>query len=425
MSTLMICIVLLFWSSMNLKCHKFVMRLSPIGEKSMKVKSSVPNKKTMLKNSILCFLVALTLSIGCQNSPSSGNPLERVLASEHPKIKRVMDSVDQYQVQIRYTQIDRKGDSINFTDYDFQVNKDNYFYPASTVKFPIAVLALEKLNEIDTLNLDTRFYVEGDSVETTFAEAVSQIFAVSDNDANNRLVELLGQDAINSGLKSKGISPVRIAHRLGYHSDDLATKPLIIYMNDSTTATYKGTVNTAAKPLELNKIQKGIGFYEDGELVEESFDFSLKNYYPVTAQHGVLKRVIFPEQFNASERFDLSDTQHQYLLKTMHTLPRAVGYDPDTHYDGYCKFFMYGDTKEDIAAHIKIYNKVGFAYGTLTDCAYITDSKNNVEFLLTATILVNRDGVFNDDQYEYDEIGIPFLAELGRQLYRYELNRKN
>ncbi len=379
----------------------------------------------MLKNAILHFLLVLILTVGCTDPQSSGNPLEQVLASDHPKIKRVMDSIDEYQVQIRYTQINRSGDSLKLIDYDFQVNEANYFYPASTVKFPIAVLAMEKLNDIDTLDLSTRFYVEGDSVETTFAEAVSQIFAVSDNDANNRLVELLGQDVINSRLSSKGVSPVRIAHRLGYHSDDLTTKPLIIYLNDSTTATYEGTVNTAAKPLELNEIQKGIGFYEDGELVNEPFDFSLKNYYPVKAQHGVLKRVIFPEQFDESQRFNLSDAQHQYLLKTMHTLPKALGYDPVTYYDGYCKFFLYGDTTEAMEEHIKIYNKVGFAYGTLTDCAYITDSKNNVEFLLTATILVNKDGVFNDDQYEYDEIGIPFLAELGRQLYQFELNRNN
>lgn len=379
----------------------------------------------MLKNAILYFLLVLILTVGCTDPQSSGNPLEQVLASDHPKIKRVMDSIDEYQVQIRYTQINRSGDSLKLIDYDFQVNEANYFYPASTVKFPIAVLAMEKLNDIDTLDLSTRFYVEGDSVETTFAEAVSQIFAVSDNDANNRLVELLGQDVINSRLSSKGVSPVRIAHRLGYHSDDLTTKPLIIYLNDSTTATYEGTVNTAAKPLELNEIQKGIGFYEDGELVNEPFDFSLKNYYPVKAQHGVLKRVIFPEQFDESQRFNLSDAQHQYLLKTMHTLPKTLGYDPVTYYDGYCKFFLYGDTTEDMEEHIKIYNKVGFAYGTLTDCAYITDSKNNVEFLLTATILVNKDGVFNDDQYEYDEIGIPFLAELGRQLYQFELNRNN
>jgi hypothetical protein len=44
--------------------------------------------------------------------------------------------------------------------------------------------------------------------------------------------------------------------------------------------------------------------------------------------------------------------------------------------------------------------------------------------MVTATILVNSDGVFNDDAYEYDQVGIPFLAQLGRELYQYELQRK-
>jgi len=377
----------------------------------------------MFKKGFFIFL-GIVLTTSCSTKKPITDPLEFVLASENPNIKRVIDSVAQYEVQIRYTQIDRAKDSIIFTDYDFQVDDLNYFYPASTVKFPTAVLALERLNQIDTLDMHTRFYVEGDSVETTFAKAVSEIFSVSDNDANNRLVEFLGQDAINSSLNQKGIAPVRIAHRLGYHSDDLATKPLIIYQNDSTTTIFEGTLNTSPEPLELSFIEKGIGFYEDEALINEPFDFSLKNYYPVSTQHGLLKRVIFPEKFPEKERFDLSQEQRGYLLMAMHTLPKEVGYDPLEYYDGYCKFFMFGDTKDDIPKNIKIYNKVGFAYGTLTDCAYITDTENDVEFLLTATLLVNKNGIFNDDTYEYDKIGIPFLAQLGRQLYAYELKRK-
>ena len=75
-------------------------------------------------------------------------------------------------------------------------------------------------------------------------------------------------------------------------------------------------------------------------------------------------------------------------------------------------------------AHIKIYNKVGYAYGYLTDCAHIVDTKNNISFTLTATIHVNKNQIFNDDTYEYDEIGIPFLAELGRQIHQFYLNQK-
>jgi hypothetical protein len=84
---------------------------------------------------------------------------------------------------------------------------------------------------------------------------------------------------------------------------------------------------------------------------------------------------------------------------------------------------MFGDTKENIPANIKIYNKVGDAYGTLIDCAYIVDTENKVEFMVSATLLVNKDGIFNDDKYDYDAIGFPFLAELGRQLYAKNLKK--
>lgn len=351
--------------------------------------------------------------------------LVKALSSQDPKIKTVMDNLEAHEVQIRYTQIDRRNDSIIFTDYDFQVDENNYFYPASTVKFPAAVAALEKLNEIDSLSMNTQFFVEGDSVQTTFAKAISEIFAVSDNAANNRLVEFLGQDDLNERMMHRKVSPIRIAHRLSTsNADDVTTKPLIFYLNDSTTSLSKPIINSPINPLDLNRIRKGIGFIADESYQQGPFDFSLKNYYPIKAQSALLKRIIFPEVFPKEQRFNLSDNQHKYLLTAMQTLPPKLGYDPDEFYDSYVKFFIFGDNTDPMPNHIKIYNKVGYAYGTLTDCAYIKDTKNNIDFMVTATILVNSNGIFNDNNYEYDEVGIPFLAQLGRELYQMELARK-
>ncbi|WP_405381440.1 serine hydrolase [Maribacter sp. LLG6340-A2] len=362
--------------------------------------------------------------LSCTNDRVDANALEKALASEHPNIRVVMDSLAKYEVQIRYSQIDRLKDSIILTDYDFQVNDSLYFYPASTVKLPVALLALERLYKTDTLNVHTKYYVEGDTIESTVAQDITEIFAVSDNLANNRLFELLGQNAINASLKEKNIAPVRISHRLGYHSEDLRTKPLVIYLNDSTTGMSVPSYNTNPEPLKLKGIKKGLGYMDDDGLVKEPFDFSIKNYLPVSALHSILKRIIFPEKFKPNERFHIGNEQRELILKAMSTVPRNVGYDQNIYHDGYCKFFMHGDTKEKIPPTLKIYNKVGFAYGTVTDCAYIKDSLNNVEFLLTATILVNQDGIFNNDHYEFEEIGIPFLAQLGREIYAEELKRK-
>ena len=380
----------------------------------------------MIKKHTCLFYFGIVILISSCSKTIQKNPLKRALASKDIRIKRVMDSLEQYEIQIRYTQIDRKNDSILFTDFDFQLNSNNYFYPASTVKLPASIAALEKLNEIDSLDRNSKFYIEGDSTETTFAKTIEAIFAVSDNSANNKLVEFLGFDNINARMQKRGVHPIRISHRLSTsNADDVTTKPLVLYLNDSTIATSKPIINKSATALTLNRIKKGKGFYEGDSLHQEPFDFSLKNYYPITSQHELLKRIIFPGNFSKKHCFNLSENQHDFLLNAMSILPKDAGYDSKTFYDSYAKFFMYGDSKEPIPNNIKIYNKVGYAYGTLTDCAYIKDAKNNVDFMLTTTILVNKDSIYNNDNYEYDTIGIPFLAQLGRELYKIALEHKN
>ncbi len=370
------------------------------------------------------FLAVLCLS-SCQTNPSYDNALEAALASKDEKITRVMDSLDRHEIQIRFTQVDTSDGKLILTDHDFQVNENNYFYPASTVKFPAALATLEKLNELDSLDRTTRFFIEGDSIETSFKRAIEEIFAVSDNEANNRLVEFLGFDGLNQRIMSRVGKPIRISHRLSTsNADDVTTKPLVLYASDSSTVVSEAIINAPVTPLSLNKIEKGMGFYAGDSLHQQPFNFELKNYYPISTQHEVLKRVVFPDQFPAEEQFNISEEQHQFLLKTMSSLPYELGYDRETYYDSYVKFFLYGDMEDPMPSSIKIYNKVGYAYGTLTDCAYIKDTENNVAFLLTATILVNKDGIFNDDNYEYDSVGIPFLAQLGREIYQFELARK-
>jgi hypothetical protein len=60
----------------------------------------------------------------------------------------------------------------------------------------------------------------------------------------------------------------------------------------------------------------------------------------------------------------------------------------------------------------------------LADCAYVVDFKNNVEFCVTAMIYCNEEDVLNNDRYQYDAVGLPFLTELGQLLYREELQRE-
>jgi hypothetical protein len=363
------------------------------------------------------------LEFGC--SATKKNILQESLASDNLKIKAVMSNPEPFELQIIYTQILRhKNNKVTFKDFTYKLNAENYFYPASTVKFPIAVLALEKLNTIENTSKDTPYLIEGKPEKLRFSEEITKVFAVSENEASTNLLEFIGFDYVNESMKAKGLSPFRVSHRLSSpNAAEPKSKSITLYKADNSVVILPEITNKCSIPLTINKLKKGIGFMKDDVLVNEPFDFSNKNYYPLETLHNTLKRIVFPEAFKASERFNLTEKDREFILFSMQNLPKNAGYDPIEYYDGYCKFFMFGDTKENIPATIKIYNKIGEAYGTLTDSAYIVDTENKVEFMVSATILVNKNGIFNDGVYEYDEIGFPFLAELGRQLYAKNLKK--
>jgi len=376
------------------------------------------------------FLLGLMI-LGCQTQKTG---LEKLSKSKNDLLKPVFDNAEKYELQILYTQVNRKPNGeIEFTDFNYRVNDNAYFYPASSVKLPVAALALEKLKELRNseqigIIRDSPYYIEGDSVKHSISTDIEAVFAVSDNEAFNRLFEFLGQDYINNKLEQKGLIPVSISHRLSVgNALKTETIPMIFEIlenNDTSTFRLPVTNNLSAIPLNMNGIQKGIGFIHNDTLVDGAFDFSLKNYFPLRSQNQLMKQLMFPENFPENKRFEMDEEDRKFLLNAMKQLPREAGYDPEEYPDSYVKFFLYGDTKNAIPDEIKIYNKIGEAYGTLTETAYITNASKELEFFLSATILVNKNGVYNDDNYEYESIGIPFFAALGREIYELELNRK-
>ena len=54
------------------------------------------------------------------------------------------------------------------------------------------------------------------------------------------------------------------------------------------------------------------------------------------------------------------------------------------------------------------------------DAAYILEKKSGREFSISASIQVNANQTFNDNEYEHEELGAPFLGESGRQLIGFE-----
>jgi len=374
------------------------------------------------------------------------NPLLDIINKNKTAFSDIFDRPDHYEVQIIYTQIDRDENNVpHFQSHYYQLDTTNYFYPASTVKMPTAFAALEKLNQLSIKGLDKNTPMRNGFGSTPQTEAsldasaknllpsiahyIKKIFLVSDNDAYNRLYEFVGQKELNKRLDQKGFTDLRLIHRLsapGYNAEtNRHTNPVTFYKNDKVLYHQGEVYSRTGADLGLQKEIKGKGYADnEGNIVKEPFNFTAKNYVSLQNLHDILKTVLFPESVPAGQRFDLTAEDYQFLYKYMSMTPKTSDYPKYDKPDGYVKFFMFGGDAPTIPDHIKIFNKVGDAYGYLTDVAYVMDTKNKVEFMVAATIHVNDNRIYNDGVYEYDGLGFPFFKDLGNLIYARELGRE-
>ena len=351
-----------------------------------------------------------------------------ISSSDDQYIQKVISDPAAFELQIHYSRRSL-ADQTEFEDYQYSYalnQKKPYFYPASTVKLPASIFALEKLNEFENINRDTPFLVQGDTLPISTARCVEQIFAVSDNKANNLLFEFLGTDYYNRRFKELGFENSRISHRLSTpNSAESTTLPIYFFDDTDTILSIASQTNAPIEKLDLLGVKKGVSHIDDnGERKDDPFDFSLKNWYDLEDQMQTVKRLIHPELYPENMRFKINEEQRAFLIETMAKTPKELGYEQETYFDSYVKFLVFGDQKEINAPNIKVHNKVGLAYGTLTDTAYIVDEENQIDFFLSVTLLVNKNEQFNDGVYEYDELGIPFMAALGKRILAFEKNLK-
>ena len=369
----------------------------------------------------------------------------------------ILKNYKNWNVQIIYTQINRdaKGNP-DLKHHYFNVNAGKYFYPASTVKLPVVLLALQKLNELKErdrlnnevgpgINMNTTMLTEtafsGQTAvfndpttidgRPSIAHYIKKILMVSDNDAYNRLYEFLGQEYINAEMKKKGYTDVQILHRLNIfltEEENRRTNPIKFYDADNKVLYVQPEQRNNAKHT-VRKDSMGQGYYKAGKLINSSMDFSKKNRIGIEDLHKILISLVFPGKVKATERFNITEADRLFVLKYMSQYPTESLYPPyaaDTvnYWPAYCKFLLYGAEKKPLPENIRIFNKVGDAYGQMIDVAYVADYKNKIEFFISAVIYCNSDGILNDDKYDYDSIGKPFMKNLGNVIYDYEMKRK-
>ncbi|MES2377538.1 MAG: serine hydrolase [Bacteroidota bacterium] len=396
----------------------------------------------------ICVLVLCLFSLKTLAQQTDTVFLEKLLESHPELFQGILNHPTHNEVQLLYTQIDRDEHNIpHFTSYSYRLNPKHYFYPASTVKLPTLIFALEKLHELHIKGLTTETVMLTDSSfrdQTRVTNDTSaktglpsignygkKILLVSDNDAYNRLYEFVGREELNQKLQKYGLKDTRIVGRLAIgDGDDRArhTNPIRFYNSGKLVYTKPELVDNNNYPVNVENLLQGKGYLDrNDKLVMKPFDFTDKNVYPLSDQQAVLKRLLFPEAFPKNERFNLTREDYQFIYKYMSMYPtesEKPTYHRPEYFPAYCKFLFYGsDSSALVNPDIRIFNKIGDSYGYDIDNAYIVNFKTKTEFMLSAVVQSNEDGILNDNKYEYATVCLPFMKNIAQVLYQYELKR--
>lgn len=356
-------------------------------------------------------------------------------------LKKITRHPDAYRLQIIYTEIDRSSGAPVFTDHVFNIRPESYFYCASLVKLPVAILSLRKLNE---LGLSQEAILFTDSSEVchrrvrrdtsapggypSVAHYIRKMLVVSDNAAYSRLYEFLGVDYMHERLARGGYPEIRILNRYDGScrgKGQRITNP-VTFLDGNLKVIYEQKALTASGtyPMPLKDMRVGKAYYEGTRKVHAPKDFRGSNYMSLGDCHRLLRELIFPAEGDTA----LKVSQRDFLIRALSDLPRqnpAPRYSASMYPDNYKKYLFYGDRRTAVSdTGLVITNIVGRSYGFLSDCAYFSDQVRGLEFMLSAVIYANEDEVINDGKYDYQTLGLPFLAELGRQVYGYELRKK-
>ncbi len=399
---------------------------------------------TRLTASLLLLAAPVTAGPAAQE----GGPLDLgKLLSAHSKLARgVVERAEEHRLQVLVAEV-VEGAAGELTLRRSRLGApDAYFYPASSIKTAAAVAALEFLNELNAerglaLGLDTELVYaplfEDEQLEDedasnldggriTVGHEIRKLSIVSDNRAYNRLFELVGQERLDASLLRAGLPSFHLVHRLSEARTPAENRQLpSIALRDPATETVFTLPARSTKPLpppadhpSLLCGRAWIG--GDDVRHEEPFRFHDKNRVDLLELQDFLVELVRPEIDTGRRGFPgLTVDQRAFLLDAMACLPRDSAnpaYDPEKYPDDYVKFLLPGLARVVPAESLRIWNKVGLAYGFTIENAYVEDARTGRGFFVAVALYTNPNETLNDGVYGYDDTAFPFHAAVGEVL---------
>jgi len=311
---------------------------------------------------------------------------------------------------------------------------DKYYYPASLVKIPAALVALEELNRLQ-VSLDAFIRFNTDTVEVcgstrfvdltaknniSFRQMLRELIVVSDNHFYNAFYHFITPGSLRSRFLQMGFDDVYVykAFTGCDASQQLTTYPSIvceILPKSTKIIELRGrTMNPYSffKAYEETDDRKFGSKHEneDGEIVDGPYDLNYNIEIPLNQLHEMMLRFMYPEMYPEEKRWKIREEDRIYLMELMgmypseiHSVYRSLKHLDDLEY-------KYVPGTESSAG--RTYGKLGLSYGFASETVFVPTAGKGTGVLLSYSVYVNSNDIVNDGEYDYETVARPFAREL-------------
>jgi len=342
-------------------------------------------------------------------------------------IKEVFANPKFYRLKIIFTEVSSDSNGCKkLSAWNYRDTVKEYFYPASLAKIPLALTSMQFMNERKEFNpylsdilIDSSSRIK----ERSLYDDMLLMLSASDNNAFNRIYNMVGCKYININLIKRKYLNTYIIHRFEQGSTKYHQTALPVTVVTPTCDTlYSHHADSIYAPIQhgLKDSLIGIGYYFNDSLITTPKSFRFNNYIDIRDVHDMMISLNYPSLLKRTP-FNISEYQRKSLIKFLKTSPlhpNTTEYsDTSVFHPNFLRFSVFGREKNLQYPTIEYYNKSAMAYGFLADCCYLKDTVNDVEFYLSIYMYANKNEILNDNSYEYDSIGIPFMKKFGELIY--------
>jgi hypothetical protein len=303
-----------------------------------------------------------------------------------------------------------------------------YFYPGSAIKLCSTVAALEAIGDMRAetgnaqLDANVILQIQGKHASRiTLAAAVDHALVFSDNEAHNVLFDFVGHDEIHERMWRLGLDSVRIRHRLARSRRDDARETPAVLVRTPDGDPFVVPARSGQTPLgrnDMTGVLVGDEHVVHGSVVAGPMSFEDKNRISLSDLQDLLVTVVRPElRPGPSPRLGVEE--RRVLLDALAASPSERGASAKVELEN--NPLRAGVSRLVGSEDLVAYGKSGRAYGFVVDNAYFFDKRTAKSFFLSVTVFVNGNGRIADDVYEYHDVALPLLADIGEMVAREEL----